>query len=160
MAELLIRDEAIARRVLEIAAREGRSVEAVVASMIDRYQAPPPLSDEEQVAQLRAVRARAYAEARRYWQSVGDSERLALTDDELDAQFWMFDAEGIPRLKSDMGQPDIKPSSGARLAASVQQMNFSSGKPEIAANSREILNNEFADYLLTKDTHDDSSNPG
>ncbi len=160
MAELLIRDEQIARRVLEIAEREGRSVEAVVASMIDRYQAPPQLSEAERAARLRAVRARAYAEARRYWQEVGDAARLALTDDELDAQFWMFDAEGIPRLKSDEGQANIEPSSGARLAASANEMAFASGRPEIAANSREILANEFADYLMTRSSDDNPTNAG
>jgi hypothetical protein len=150
MAELLIRDETIARRVLDIAEREGRSVEAVIASMIDRYQSPPPLSDAERAARLRAVRARAYAEARRYWQEAGDTARLALTDEELDAQFWMFDAEGIPRLKADEGQPGIVPSSRARLAASAKAANIQFSSNDVASRSREILEEEFADYLLRR----------
>jgi hypothetical protein len=47
--------------------------------------------------------------ARAYWEKVGDSERLALTDAELDAQFWLIDHEGIPRLKSEMGTVELPP---------------------------------------------------
>lgn len=148
MAELLIRDEQIARRVLEIAEREGRSVEAVVASMIDRYQAPPQLSEAERAARLRAVRARAYAEARRYWQEVGDAARLALTDDELDAQFWMFDAEGIPRLKSDEGKFDAPHNALLNMAEQAKQAQLVFASNNVARHSREILDDEFADYLL------------
>jgi DNA-binding ferritin-like protein (Dps family) len=41
MAEVLIRDEQIARRLFDIAAREERSVEAVLEELIDLYEARP-----------------------------------------------------------------------------------------------------------------------
>ncbi len=41
MAEVLIRDEQIARRLYDIAAREERSVEAVLEELIALYEARP-----------------------------------------------------------------------------------------------------------------------
>ncbi len=41
MAEVLIRNEHIARRLFNIAAREDRSVEAVLEEIIDLYEARP-----------------------------------------------------------------------------------------------------------------------
>lgn len=41
MAEVLIRNEQIARRLFNIAAREERSVEAMLEELIDLYEARP-----------------------------------------------------------------------------------------------------------------------
>lgn len=71
---------------------------------------PPDVEDKEAYRQAeRALRPKLYRIARRYWAKVGDKERLALTDEELDKQFWLIDHEGIPRLKSEQGTIDLPP---------------------------------------------------
>jgi len=99
---------------------------------------------------VRQVRLRAYARARRYWQAAGDAERLALTDAELDEQFWLIDYEGVPRLKSEQGTIDIPPDSLLRLGEIADQADFRSGQTDISGRSREILNTEFVDYLINR----------
>lgn len=47
------------------------------------------------------VRRRLYARARAYWTQHGPSDRLALTDAELDEQFAFIDANGVPHLHAD-----------------------------------------------------------
>ena len=56
-----------------------------------------------------------YRIARRYWLKAGDTERLALTDEELDKVFWLIDHEGIPRLKSEKDSVDLPPDPLATL---------------------------------------------
>jgi hypothetical protein len=63
----------------------------------------PPVSEEDDYYSLRNVRRRIYARARRIWEQRGDSEKAALTDEQLDEQFWLFDQDDIPRLKSEQG---------------------------------------------------------
>jgi hypothetical protein len=113
MAELIIEDR-LAERLRAVAKRENRSVEAVLETLLDRYapsSSPKPeahqvASQEEAIKQLHA---KLYRMAREYWAQVGDKERLALTDAELDEQFWLIDDDGIPRLKSDAGKFTLKP---------------------------------------------------
>jgi len=82
-----------------------------VEVMITPKVAPPPFdeSDPAYQAAVRELRPKLYRMAREYWQSVGDAERLALTDAQLDEQFWRFDTEDIPRLKSEQGKIVIPP---------------------------------------------------
>lgn len=96
------------------------------------------------------VNKRMYERARRWWREHGDLERANLTDAELSDQFWLFDQEGVPRLKSDEGAVEVIPGSLAELAAAAEKMNFHSGEPDIAERSREILETEFTDYLLRR----------
>ncbi|MHB8629404.1 MAG: hypothetical protein ACYDBJ_23120 [Aggregatilineales bacterium] len=49
-----------------------------------------------------------YQRAREYWRRVGDTERLALTNAQLDQQFWLL-SEGVPYLKSDQSKVEIPP---------------------------------------------------
>ncbi len=71
---------------------------------------PPDIHDRDAYREaVRQMRPKLYQLARRYWQAVGDQERLALTDAELDEQFWLIDADGIPRLKSEQGAITLPP---------------------------------------------------
>jgi predicted transcriptional regulator len=110
-----------------------------------------PTSDlAEQELLLRQDRLHLYELARRYWRKTGNMERAALTDEQLDEQFWLFDSEGIPRLKSEQGTITLQPNSLLKLAEAAEREGWRSGETDISERSREILNNEFADYLLAR----------
>jgi hypothetical protein len=124
----------------QIAAREQRSPEAVLRMLlIDYRRETAPDVDY----QLEAAKTRLYARARRYWKEVGDSERLALTDAQLDAQFWGFDPEGIPRLTSDSVSETSSEGSLAALASAAEQAGIVSDNP---TNDR--WEDDFATHLL------------
>jgi hypothetical protein len=71
----------------------------------------PRLDPAEIRAAVRADQLRTYERARRYWRENNQPERAALSDEELDAQFWLFDNDAIPRLKEEQGTVEIQPSS-------------------------------------------------
>jgi hypothetical protein len=104
MANLII-SEPLARRLEQVALRQNKAIEDVLSDAVDLIEAKntEPLTREQQF--LRKV----YEIAREYWQKHGDTERLALTDEELDEQFWLIDHEGIPRLKSEIGTITLPP---------------------------------------------------
>ncbi|MHB8628991.1 MAG: hypothetical protein ACYDBJ_21955 [Aggregatilineales bacterium] len=116
MTDLVISGE-LAARLSNIAAREHRPVTSVIETMIKQYNASPQESlpplptlgeilaemDPRQQAMYREFRKKLYAIAREYWQREGNQERLALTDEQLDDQFWLIDPDDIPRLKSEYG---------------------------------------------------------
>jgi hypothetical protein len=138
--------------VREIAEREQRPVEAVLETMLRQYQlAPPSGENNPREAALRALRPKLYAMARRYWHSVGDAERLALTDADLDEQFWLFDTEGIPRLKSEQGTVVIPPDGLSSMASAARRANFRSGRNDISANFDEILEELIAEEASEQD---------
>lgn len=146
---LVIRDEQIAARLTRIAEREKRPIEDVLKSLLERYPEELLKGDEADDA-IQRYRAKLYAKARLYWQQKGDSARLALTDMELDEQFWLFDANGIPRLKSEQNEVEIPPGSGVRHAEAAETIGIHSEQVDIAQHADEILNDEFADYLLKR----------
>jgi|GEM_PF-6416149 hypothetical protein len=57
----------------------------------------------------REMRGKLYEIARDYWRTHDIQERLALTDHDLDEQFWLIDHEGIPRLLSEQGTIQLPP---------------------------------------------------
>jgi hypothetical protein len=147
---LVIHDEQLAKQLQQIAEQENRPVEDVLKSMLARYPLPRPRQEPEYDSQeaVRRVRRKVYAKARRYWESVGDTEKAALTDEELDEQFGVFDEEGIPRLKSELDTLEPPPGSLAYAAMIAREGHLRSGKPDLARRSREILEEHFAeDYL-------------
>jgi hypothetical protein len=146
MADLVI-SERDAERLREIARRENRPVEEIVSQMIDVYasrrnngeaQAQPGKERSSYMQKL-------YAQARQYWQNVNDTERLSLTDAQLDEQFWCIDPEGIPRLKSDQDKITLPPDGLLAMAQAAEREGFSATEPDI--DYRKILNEEFPDYL-------------
>ena len=147
---LTINDEQVAKQLRAIAEREQRPVDEVIKSLLEHYPLPPePMQQEAITARVRQMRLEAYENARQHWREHGDTQKANLTDAELDEQFWLVDADGIPRLKSERGTIELPPGSGALLAESVVNANIpSGGKPIDVAHADDILNAEYADYLL------------
>ncbi len=129
-----------------IAQRENRTSVEVLESLIDNYENQG----------VKAVRRRIYDRARAYWQQVGDEERAAMTDEALDEQFWFIDAEGVPHLKSEEGQIERPKSPLRQMAdAALKENLLFIDSSEISKYSREILQTEYADYLLRRMKRDD-----
>lgn len=160
---LVIRDEQAAKRLQERAQQENRSVDEMVIFLLDQL---PPQPSQQIVPQETALSSRsegvqralrkAYAKARRYWESVGDSEKAALTDEQLYELFGAFDEEGIPRLKSELSSLEPPVGSLAYAAKIAETSRLSSGNPELARNSEEILEQHFADDVLRKSRGEDA----
>lgn len=144
---LVIHDEQIARQLQQIADQEHRPVEDVLKSMLAHYPAAPETPQSDAV---KRVRRKAYAKARQYWQSVGDTAKTTLTDEELDEQFGVFDEEGIPRLKSELTNWEPPVGSLAYAAKIAREANIRTNNPIDASRADDILNEEFADYLLKR----------
>jgi hypothetical protein len=85
------------------AREKNLSVEEYLRALMQHDDAPPMPEWEHE------LRRKLYKMARDYWRTSGDETRLALTDDELDVQFWLIDHEGIPRLIEDQGKVDVPP---------------------------------------------------
>lgn len=149
---LVIHDEQLVRQLQTIAENEHRPVEELLKSLLAQYPttSPPAQTDIDQGVQQ--VRQKAYAEARRYWQATDNTERLAMTDAELDEQFWLFDEAGIPRLKSEQEivGTDIPSGSGVWFAQIAEMLAIETNNPIDPEQADEILNADFADYLLKR----------
>jgi hypothetical protein len=147
---LVIHDEQLAKDLQKIAEREHRPVEDILKSMVAQY--PPAHTENPTKAEpseaVKRVRRKAYAKARTYWESVGDTAKAALTDTQLDEQFGVFDEEGIPRLKSELKTLEPPPGSLAYAAKMAREANIRTQNPINADQADDILNAEFADYLL------------
>jgi hypothetical protein len=159
---LVIHDEQLARKLQQIAEREKRPVEDVLASMVAQYPAAysaessPKSTKADKSEGVREVRRKAYAKARKYWESVGDLEKAAMSDEELDEEFGAFDEEGIPRLKSEL-ESDPPPGSLAYAAMIAERGRLYSGSLDLAERSEEILEEFFADDILKRKRGEDGS---
>jgi len=103
--QLVIENPQLAERIQQIAQQEHRSIEAVLVSMITQYQPRSVVEETTDPEELAwQVRLAAYQQARDYWNRTGNTERATMTDRQLDEAFWLFDADGIPRLKADQQQ--------------------------------------------------------
>ncbi len=147
---LTIHDEQLVRRLEQIAQQENRPVEDVIKSMVEQHEsAQSPSSDQPAKTEaIKQVQRKLYRIARKRWQALGDMEKAALTDEQLDEQFDVFDEQGIPRLKSEMNSVEPPPGSLAYAARIFEDSDFHSGQPDLAERSREILKEHFADDLL------------
>ncbi len=152
MPQIVIDNQSLAQQLNNIARRENKSVEEIISNLLKRYQSTDQQDDNQFDPDelVRRVQLAAYERAREYWKKVGDEDRLALTDKELDEQFWLFDPNGVPRLKSEMDRVTIPDDSLYRLGEALDRAGFRSGRSDIASRSREILHDEFADYLLDR----------
>ncbi|MBA3867828.1 MAG: hypothetical protein H0X30_01595 [Anaerolineae bacterium] len=134
MGQLIV-SEPLASRIRAIARQQKRPEAELLADLVERYEPkgdprhlpprpaesltdadielPPdttePTDVEQYRAAIRSLRPKLYRIARRYWLKVGDTERLALTDEELDKVFWLIDHEGIPRFKSEKDDVHLPP---------------------------------------------------
>lgn len=149
--QLVIEDSKLAQQIRQIAKEEHRSVEQVVASMLAHYR-PQSAIDESSDAEAltRHVRQSAYAQARGYWNKIGNRERAKMTDEQLDKEFWLFDTDGIPHLKVDRDKVDLPEFSLHRAGHVLGSAGFHSGQSDIGARSREILDDEYAEHLLSR----------
>lgn len=151
---LVIEDRRLAEQIQQVATREHRSIEEVLFSMVAQYRAQSPLDEvPDAEAMARSARLAVYEQAREYWRKNGKPERAAMTDQQLDEQFWLFDADGIPRLKADQHEVVLPVTSLHRAGQMLRSAGFRSGQSDISTRSREILNDEFADYLLSRDSN-------
>jgi hypothetical protein len=154
MPDLIIQ-EPLASRLREAAQREYLTPEAMLAVWMERYSPPPrpassmtdddidvPEDVEDKAAYRAAARALApklYRMARRYWAQVGDEERLALTDEQLDKQFWLIDQDGVPRLKSEQGTIVLPPDPLDDLIGLFADSNVT----DASTTSRETIDEYF-----------------
>jgi hypothetical protein len=159
MLTIEIHDPQLAQRLQEIAEQERRPVEDVLKVMVSQYTDTPQANAEKPARSEAVMRVRrnAFAEAREYWSSVGDEAKATLTDEALDEQFAWFDDEGIPRLKAELSS--LEPSKGtlAYAAKVARELNLRADHPTDAAQADDILNAEFADYLLQSMRGDDAT---
>lgn len=128
--------ENLYRRLADRAQQHNQSVEEYLWSVLgedEPQDQPAPMPDWE-----REMRRKLYKLARDYWREVGNPERLALTDDDLDEQFWLFDHEGIPRLKSEQGTIDLPPDPLEDLIGIVEDAD-----PNLSMSVRETLEERF-----------------
>jgi len=155
MADLTIPDN-LAEKIRDIARHENRSVVDVLQMMVDRYPVPaqqtPPAAEDERKreAAIRRVRLKIYERARRYWKQVGNQERLALTDEQLDEQFWLIDPDGIPRLKSEQGTIEIPPDPLTMLAEAAQKAGLSSDYTDLSEHADEFMRATWPEHLRRK----------
>ena len=147
----VIEDLKLANKLQQIAEQEHRSIEDVLFSMVTQYR-PQSMVDEmpdaEQIARL--VRLAAYEQARAHWGQLGNTKRAEMTDEQLDEEFWLFDVDGFPRLKTDKGKVKLPEASLYRTGQVLLSVGFRSRQTDISARSREILDDEFTDYLLSR----------
>jgi hypothetical protein len=136
-----------ADRLQALAQQENRSVEDLISTLIDDYTAEHEHNAPETART--GYRTKLYAYSRAYWRKVGDSERLALSDEQLDAQFWCIDPDGIPRLISDQSQMTFPDNGLSALLEQVWQDN-PTGEIEAPIDYRRVLKDDFADYLTRR----------
>jgi hypothetical protein len=160
MLTIQIHDEQLARQLQQIAERENRPVEDVLKSLVNQYPEAPPIETTrpDKSEAVKRVRRKAYSKARLYWKSVGDTAKAVMTDEELDEQFGVFDEEGIPRLKSELKSLEPPVGSLAYAAKVIREMGgIRTGGSLDVMKADDILNEEFADYLLKRMRGEDAS---
>ncbi len=131
MTDLII-SGVLADQIREMAQGEGYSIEDMLSDLLTQRKTAQASDDTAPGATLRdedidvpddilenerqeyrdlyrATLPSVYQVAREYWANVGDHERLALTNRELDQQFWCIDIEGVPHLKSEQGVVELPP---------------------------------------------------
>jgi len=148
---LIISDEKLVQRLRQIAAQLEMTVEELLYHLMKQYKSPvlqqAELSPEDLAKQ---VRLHAYNQARQYWREHGEEGKATLTDKDLDEQFWLFDGDRVPRLKSEQEQISLLENSLHHAGKALMSAGFRSGQHDIAERSKEILRDEYADYILSK----------
>ncbi len=120
MINLLIPNE-LAEEIINLAQREATSVTDVLTRMVRQYAPSEPVPD----AQVEALEA-----------------MIGMFDDDVTDMSTTSDAD------SDSDVPPL--GTGARLLYEFDKIGFSSDLTDSVERSREILETEFADYLMSK----------
>jgi hypothetical protein len=157
MAELPITKE-LAEKLIRLAQRQKRPLEEILEAIVEleKSSAQPVYEHIEEDPRYKAAEKRIlpkfYARARQYWEEKGDQARLALTDAQLDEQFWCIDLEGIPRLKVDQDKLVLPPDPFESVADREWQQLQKTGRTDQVGtqdvDTRAVLNQEFPNYLL------------
>lgn len=120
MINILIPNE-LAEEIINLAQREAISVTDVLTRMVRQYAPSEPVDD----AQVEALEA-----------------MIGMFDDDVTDMSTTSDANA---------DSDVPPlGTLARLAYEADQWGFASGLTDSVERSREILETEFADYLMSK----------
>jgi hypothetical protein len=159
MLTIQIQDEQLARQLQAIAEHEQRPLEAVLKSLIAHYpvESSLPTSTTDQSEAIQQIRYKVYDKARQYWVSAGDTHKANLTNEEMEAQFAWFDEEGVPRLKSELESLEPPLGSLAYAGKMAREANIRTQNPTDSSRADDILNEEFADYLLKRMRGEDAS---
>lgn len=150
---LTIQDQELAERLRELSARENQPIEGFLRLLLSRYEENSPeeqslsQSPPSQTERIRRTRLKVYADARRYWELHDNPARAALTDEQLDEQFWYFD-RGVPCLHGDDVQPPSNPL--LEMAISAREQGLELDSHFAARDSRAILEQDLADDLIRR----------
>ncbi len=159
MTDLKISPE-LAEKLEEIARREQRSVEGLLETWVREHQEsgiPGRAAAQRQETLLRQDRLRVYERARRYWRGAGDAPRAALTDEQLDELFWVFDHEGIPRLKTEQGTISVAPNPLKKISRAALDSGERSERSDISEHFDEFLDAMVSQEMLRRQTGSDAS---
>ena len=117
---IIITDPELVQILEEQAKTHNSTVEAVLKEAFVPKQ--PVIRPEDEAEAIRQTMHKIYNMARRYWLSVGDSDRANMTDEELSKKFGAFDENGIPRFKDELpAEPPI--GSGAYVAKIIAEIH-------------------------------------
>jgi hypothetical protein len=143
MANLII-NERDTERIQQLAQQRNMTAEELVSQMIEKFAIDEQYNSEISV---KNYMRKLYKYARKYWTEVNDQARLALTDEQLDEQFWCIDPEGIPRLNEDQDKITLPEDGLLAFLDEIRQQN-PTGDVEEPINYREILNTQFPKHLM------------
>lgn len=148
---IILTDPELIEAIEARAKKQNTSIEALlketfVKSEVQMDEAPVPYIPNPKDPNVRDVYLKAYRKARAYWQSVGDTQRANLTDDELDELFRAFDENGIPRFKDEL--PDEPPVGSLAYAGKMaSQANIRTNSGFDASTADDVLDAELANSL-------------
>lgn len=144
------------QQLRERAEKAGRSIEDVILESL-KTPSLDEIADIEKNIHLilsnpkSETRQKIYALCRKYWLENHDYERLTMSDQTLDENFWLIDPQGIPRFKSEQGQIEIPPDPYEDLIGLVD-----SDDSNLASRVRETLaENTHPRYGWTKSDRTD-----
>ena len=149
---IVIENAELVKRIEQIAEQEHRTVEEVLETALTQYASKSrlPISSEELdiPKTVHEVRLKTYRKARQYWQSVGDTEKASLSDEEMAEQFGAFDEMGIPRLKNELDDEEPPPGSLAYAANVIREMESIPLDETVDVTKIDEILDEMADDLL------------
>lgn len=146
---IIIQDEELIKRLENAAQRQQQSVEEMLKALLERYTEPSPTDETiDRQQRIRKIKASGYARE--------NFHHANLSDHELDALFWGFDEDGIPYLKSEVDEANLPRNALLKLVQNAQQEEIALDSTITARRSRDILKEDFADYLLTRTRRDNA----
>lgn len=146
MPGLTIDNEQLAEKLRKLAAQENLSVEDLLSDLVEHRESGSSEELPASHASVESLRKLAYARARSYWRAVGDKAKASLTDEQLQEQLAGFDENDVPRLHTE----NMIAASLSRLALLARQSSLALDDEAVSSRSDDILQDEFADYLIKR----------